>query len=177
MFVFTVIITSVINAIFTVLPDYISQLGFNSSANGGVFMIYSFIGGVIATQSYRLGKLKYSSLSIVISVLLTIATGLQLQGNKYIFIIGAGLLYVVLDILDPIVMQMLNLWVTDASRATFISGLSFSISLMTMVINPIIGSVVQQYGTLTTTAVTSMITIAMVGLSYLLIMKTQKKSQ
>lgn len=177
LFVFTVIITSVINAIFTVLPDYISQLGFNSSANGGVFMIYSFIGGVIATQSYRLGKLKYSSLSIVISVLLTIATGLQLQGNKYIFIIGAGLLYVVLDILDPIVMQMLNLWVTDASRATFISGLSFSISLMTMVINPIIGSVVQQYGTLTTTAVTSMITIAMVGLSYLLIMKTQKKSQ
>jgi hypothetical protein len=108
---------------------------------------------------------------------LVIAIGLQLQGNKYVFIIGAGLLYVVLDILDPIVMQMLNLWVTDTSRATFISGLFFSISLMTMVINSIIGSVVQQYGTLTMTTVISMITIAMVGLSYLLIMKTQKKSQ
>lgn len=44
-------------------------------------------------------------------------------------------------------MGMLNLWVKDQSRATFISGLSFVISLVTMIINPIVGYAVQSYGT------------------------------
>ncbi|NVY96774.1 MFS transporter [Lactobacillus sp. DCY120] len=174
LFIFTVVITSVINTIFMILPNYISELGFDASANSSILMVYGFVGGLIATQAYRFVKMKYLSLSIFISILLLLATVLELQGNKYIFVIGAGLLYIVLDILDPIVMQMLNLWVGDNSRATFISGLSFSISLITMIINPLIGIVVQKYGTVNMIVLTSIITIFMIGLSYLLILKTNR---
>lgn len=176
LFVFTILVTSVINAIFMLLPNYISNLGFDSSANGSVFMIYSLAGGLIATQAYRLTKMKFSSLTILIASLLFFATGLELQQNKYLFLIGAGILYIVLDILDPIVMQMLNLWVSDTSRATFISGLSFSISLMTMIINPIIGTSIQRYGTINMLISTSLVTIFMIFAAYYLIVKTKKKS-
>ncbi|RMC39103.1 hypothetical protein F5ESL0236_04870 [Lactobacillus sp. ESL0236] len=139
-------------------------------------MIYSLAGGLIATQAYRLIKMKFSSLTILIASLLFVATGLEWQQNKYLFLIGAGILYIVLDILDPIVMQMLNLWVSDISRATFISGLSFSISLLTMIINPIIGTIIQRYGTINMLIGPSLVTIFMIFAAYFLIVKTKRKS-
>lgn len=176
LFIFTILVTSVINAIFMLLPNYISKLGFDASANGNVFMIYSLARGLIATPAYRLIKMRFSSLTILIASLLFVATGLEWQQNKYLFLIGAGILYIVLDILDPIVMKMLNLWVSDISRATFISGLSFSISLMTMIINPIIGTIIQSYGTIYMLVFTSLVTIFMIFAVYFLILKTKRKS-
>ena len=174
LFVIMIIVTAVENAIFMLLPNYISKLGFDASANGSVFMIYSFAGGLVAAQSYRLVKMKFSSLTILIIAVLLAATGLEIQGSKYLFLLGAGLLYIVLDILDPVVMQMLNLWVSDKSRATFISGLSFSTSLATMIINPVIGAVIQKYGTINMLIAVSLITVMMIVTAYLLIMRTNK---
>lgn len=174
LFVIMIIITAVDNAIFMLLPNYISKLGFDASANGSVFMIYSFAGGLVAAQSYRLVKMKFSSLTVLIIAVLLAATGLEIQGSKYLFLLGAGLLYIVLDILDPVVMQMLNLWVSDKSRATFISGLSFSTSLATMIINPVIGAVIQKYGTINMLIAVSLITVMMIVTAYLLIMRTNK---
>ena len=48
---------------------------------GGVFMIYSFAGGLVATQSYRLVKMKFSSLTVLIIAVLLAATGLEIQGS------------------------------------------------------------------------------------------------
>ena len=174
LFVIMIIVTAVENAIFVLLPNYISKLGFDASANGSVFMIYSFAGGLVAAQSYRLVKMKFSSLTVLIIVVLLAATGLEIQDSKYLFLLGAGLLYIVLDILDPVVMQMLNLWVSDKSRATFISGLSFSTSLATMIINPVIGAVIQKYGTINMLIAVSLITVMMIVTAYLLIMRTNK---
>ena len=90
--------------------------------------------------------------------------------------LGAGLLYITLDILDPVVMQMLNLWVGDQSRATFISGLSFATSLVTMLINPIIGVIVQSYGTIIMLTSTTVVTVVLIGIAYVLILRTKGDS-
>lgn len=176
LFIFMIIITAVVNAIFMLLPNYLSQLGFDASANGSVFMLFSFAGGLVATQAYRLIKLKFSTLTILIASILLASTGLQLQSNRYLFLLGAGLLYITLDILDPVVMQMLNLWVGDQSRATFISGLSFATSLVTMIINPIIGAIVQSYGTIIMLTSTTVVTVVLIGIAYVLILRTKGDS-
>lgn len=176
LFIFMIIITAVVNAIFMLLPNYLSQLGFDASANGSVFMLFSFAGGLVATQAYRLIKLKFSTLTILIASILLASTGLQLQSNRYLFLLGAGLLYITLDILDPVVMQMLNLWVGDQSRATFISGLSFATSLVTMIINPIIGAIVQSYGTIIMLTSTTIVTVVLIGIAYVLILRTKGDS-
>ncbi len=176
MFFFTAMIASTVNAIFALLPDYITELGFSSSENGAIFMVYSYIGGIVATQAYRLSKLNHKPLISVILGILVIGTVLQIQSNNLLFLIGMGLLYVIVDILDPIIMQMLNLWVKDESRVTFISGLSFSISLLTMISNLIISSVIVRYGMVKMVAMTSCFTIFMVIISYYLIFKGTQKS-
>lgn len=173
-FIFTVITVSVINSIFSFLPNYITKMGFNSSSNGTIFMIYSLLGGLIATQAYRLAKIKIKSLSLLIVFLLISSLALQIQNNNYIFLIGAGILYNIIDILDPIVMQMLNLWVKDEARATFISGLSFSISLMSMLLNPILGFLIQNIGMVYMLLLITLVTILMILFAYSMIMNSKK---
>lgn len=147
LFSFIALTVATVDAVFTLLPDYVSKIGFSASLNGGIFMIYSLIGGLVATQSYRLSSLSYKKITFLVILVLLAGTLFDVQNNSYQFLIGIGLLYITEDILDPIVMGMLNLWVKDQSRATFISGLSFVISLVTMIINPIVGYAVQSYGT------------------------------
>ncbi|WP_245823077.1 MFS transporter [Lactobacillus terrae] len=170
-FLLSTVIVSMINAVFALLPDYISKIGFSSSANGGIFMIYSFVGGIIATQSYRLIKYSFRSLVTIISVILGLGIIFQVQSNKYIFLIGIGLLYIVEDIIDPIIMQILNKWVEDKSRATFISGLSFLTSLITMIINPLIGLIIMKYGTISMLVSSSIITILVIIIFYVVILR------
>lgn len=67
-----------------------------------------------------------------------------------------------MDILDPIVLEMLNLWVKDSARATLISGLSFATSLVTMLLNPLIGMLIQVYGTIPMLVMVSMFAIVMI---------------
>jgi len=174
MFVFTTLIVAMVNAVFSLLPAYVSKLGFSSSENGIIFMLFSFIGGIVATQAYRFSRLSYKALIVVISVLIVTGGIFQIQTNNYLFLIGIGLLYITEDILDPIVMAMLNLWVKDEARATFISGLSFSISLVTMVVNPIIGFIIQKFGTVYMLVLISIITILLVIMSYYLILRSKK---
>ncbi|OFR90415.1 MFS transporter [Lacticaseibacillus zeae] len=172
--VFTTLVVAMVNAIFSLLPSYVSDLGFTSSANGTIFMIFSFVGGFVATQAFRLTKVSYRTLSLIIIGLLSVGMILQVQSNAYIFLIGACLLYVTVDILDPIVMEMLNLWVKDSARATLISGLSFAVSLVTMIVNPLIGIVIQQWGTVLMLTVFSFFTVVMIAISYILIFRTSK---
>ncbi|BDZ29839.1 MFS transporter [Lactiplantibacillus sp. WILCCON 0030] len=176
MFIFTTLIVAMVNAVFSLLPAYVSKLGFSSAANGIIFMIFSFIGGIVATQAYRFSKLSYKKLILMISNLLVIGCLFQIQTNHYLFLLGIGMLYITVDILDPIVMEMLNLWVKDESRATFISGLSFSISLATMIVNPIIGFITQKFGTVYMLVQISIITILLVIMSYYLILKSKKRN-
>lgn len=171
MFVFTAFTVAIVNALFSVLPDYVSKLGFSSSSNGLIFMLYGLVGGLVATQTYRLVKYGIKLLCTIVVLIVAVGTYLQLQSNSYIFLVGIGLLYIVVDIIDPIVMEMLNLWVKDKSRATFISGLSFSITLVTMVINPVIGLSVQNVGVVLTLLLTSIFLIVMIILSYKFISK------
>ncbi|AVK62869.1 MFS transporter [Lactobacillus sp. CBA3606] len=174
MFVFATLIVAMVNAVFSLLPAYVSKLGFSSAANGIIFMIFSFIGGIVATQAYRLSKIGFKRLILIISVILVIGGVFQVQTNNYFFLIGIGLLYITVDILDPIVMAMLNLWVKDEARATFISGLSFAISLVTMIVSPIIGFIIQKFGTVHMLVIISTVTIIAVVLAYYLILKTKK---
>jgi len=173
-FIFTVITVSVINSIFSFLPNYITKTGFNSSSNGTIFMIYSLLGGLVATQAYHLAKIKIKSLSLLIVFLLVFSLALQIQSNSYIFLIGAGILYNIIDILDPIVMQMLNLWVKDEARATYISGLSFSISLMSMLLNPILGFLIQNIGMVYMLLLITLVTILMIIFAYYMIINSKK---
>ena len=71
-------------------------------------------------------------------------------------------MYITVDILDPIVLEMLNLWVKDSARATLISGLSFATSLVTMLLNPLIGMLIQVYGTIPMLVMVSMFAIVMI---------------
>ena len=59
-------------------------------------------------------------------------------------------------------LEMLNLWVKDSARATLISGLSFATSLVTMLLNPLIGMLIQVYGTIPMLVMVSMFAIVMI---------------
>ena len=173
MFAFTTVIVSAINVVFALLPDYFSKIGFSTSTNGAMFMIYSIIGGIVATQAYKISKISVSKLIMLLSLILMISIIFQILPFNTTFIFSLLLLYIIIDILDPIIMEMLHLWVDDNSRATVISGLSFSISLVTMLVNPIIGVGIQVFNMRTTILLISCFIIIMMLISYMLIEKTK----
>ena len=162
LFIFTALISAMVNAIFAMLPAYFSKLGFSSSANGLIFMLFSFVGGLVAAQAYRLTKVSSKTLALIVAGILGLGVILQMQASIYFFSAGVCLLYITVDILDPIVLEMLNLWVKDSARATLISGLSFATSLVTMLLNPLIGMLIQVYGTIPMLVMVSMFAIVMI---------------
>ena len=162
LFIFTALMSAMVNAIFAMLPAYFSKLGFSSSANGLIFMLFSFVGGLVAAQAYRLTKVSSKTLALVVAGILGLGVILQMQASIYFFSAGVCLLYITVDILDPIVLEMLNLWVKDSARATLISGLSFATSLVTMLLNPLIGMLIQVYGTIPMLVMVSMFAIVMI---------------
>ena len=170
LFIFTALMSAMVNAIFAMLPAYFSKLGFSSSANGLIFMLFSFVdipygcksGGLVAAQAYRLTKVSSKTLALIVAGILGLGVILQMQASIYFFSAGVCLLYITVDILDPIVLEMLNLWVKDSARATLISGLSFATSLVTMLLNPLIGMLIQVYGTIPMLVMVSMFAIVMI---------------
>lgn len=177
MFVFTTVIVSAINVVFALLPNYFSNIGFSASINGAMFMIYSIIGGIVATQVYKISKIRISKLILLLTFILTISIIFQILPSNFTFVFSLLLLYIIIDILDPIIMEMLHLWVDDNSRATVISGLSFSISLVTMLLNPMIGVGIQIFNMRTTILLISCFIIKMILISYLLIEKTKRRKK
>jgi hypothetical protein len=177
MFAFTTVIVSAINAVFALLPDYFSKIGFSTSINGAMFMIYSIIGGIVATQAYKISKIRVSKLIMLLSLILMISIIFQILPFNATFIFSLLLLYIIIDILDPIIMEMLHLWVDDNSRATVISGLSFSISLVTMLVNPIIGVGIQIFNMRITILLISCFMSIMILISYMLIEKTKRSKK
>ena len=175
MFVFTIVIVSTINVVFALLPDYFSRIGFSTSFNGAIFMAYSIIGGIVATQAYKISKIRVSKLILLISLILMVSIVFQIIPFNSTFILSFLLLYIIIDILDPIIMEMLHLWVDDNFRATVISGLSFSISLVTMLINPVIGMGIQLFNLKMTVLMISLFIVVMILISYVLIEKTKKR--
>lgn len=175
MFVFTTVIVSTINVVFALLPDYFSKIGFSTSFNGAIFMAYSIIGGIVATQAYKISKIRVSKLILLISLILMVSIVFQIIPFNSTFILSLVLLYIIIDILDPIIMEMLHLWVDDNFRATVISGLSFSISLVTMLINPVIGMGIQLFNLKMTVLMISLFIVVMILISYVLIEKTKKR--
>lgn len=175
MFVFTTVIVSTINVVFALLPDYFSRIGFSTSFNGAIFMAYSIIGGIVATQAYKISKIRVSKLILLISLILMVSIVFQIIPFNSTFILSFLLLYIIIDILDPIIMEMLHLWVDDNFRATVISGLSFSISLVTMLINPVIGMGIQLFNLKMTVLMISLFIVVMILISYVLIEKTKKR--
>lgn len=177
LFVYSSIIAAVVNAFFGLLPEYISKIGFTSAQNGGIFMLFSLIGGLIATQAYRLSGVKLNRLIFTILLVLFLSLIFQYGGNKYVFLIGIGLIYIILDILDPIIMEMLHLWVSDKSRATVISGMSLFISLVTMIITPAMGLLIQKTNTIITGSFTAVLMILLTVTAYILLNKSRKKQK
>ena len=175
MFVFTTVIVSTINVVFALLPDYFSRIVFSTSFNGAIFMAYSIIGGIVATQAYKISKIRVSKLILLISLILMVSIVFQIIPFNSTFILSFLLLYIIIDILDPIIMEMLHLWVDDNFRATVISGLSFSISLVTMLINPVIGMGIQLFNLKMTVLMISLFIVVMILISYVLIEKTKKR--
>lgn len=169
MFLFTTIIVSVINVIFALLPNYFSAIGFSAATNGSLFMFYSIFGGVVATQAYRISRVPVPKLIRIISLILMISIFCQVMPSTVAFTISLLFLYIIIDILDPIIMEMLHLWVEDKARTTIISGLSFSISLVTMVMNPIVGFGVQIFEMKRAVLYISIFIFCMILFSYILI--------
>lgn len=177
MVLFTCIIVSAINVIFTFLPEYFSKIGISDSNNGIIFMIFSIFGGIVATQAYKISKVSISKIIQTVSILLLSSILLQIIHYNITLIFSLLLLYIIIDILDPIIMEMLHLWVEDKSRATIISGLSFSISLTTMLMNPIISVGIRVFGTRTVILITSIFIVSMVTISYILIKANRKENK
>ena len=125
-------------------------------------MLFSFVGGLVAAQAYRLTKVSSKTLALIVAGILGLGVILQMQASIYFFSAGVCLLYITVAILDPIVLEMLNLWVKDSARATLISGLSFATSLVTMLLNPLIGMLIQVYGTIPMLVMVSMFAIVMI---------------
>ncbi|USS89652.1 MFS transporter [Fructilactobacillus cliffordii] len=145
-FLLTGMITAVVNAIFSFMPQTVAKIGYSATANGLIFMLFSFVGGLVATQSYRLLNWKITRIMELIIVMIGIGFGLQLQSLPYLFLCGLGILYVTVDFLDPLVMTILNNWVRDRERATFLSGLTFLTTILTVFVNPLVSVLMTKLG-------------------------------
>lgn len=173
---FVSIIFGVINTVFGILPDYMSDIGFSSSQNGIVFMILSLLGGFVATQSYRFSKWGYGKLVLLTSIMMSVSVlFVWVNRGKFLTFIGLMLLYVIIDVLDPIAMKMFNTYVSDNIRATFLSFVSFLTAAMTMIIYPVSGVIVQNYGMISLLIIIALITIPMLTISYLLFKMYERK--
>lgn len=165
---FVIVIFAVINTVFGIIPNYMSEIGFTSVENGTVFMILSFIGGLVATQSYRFSKWSQGKLILLTSSMMASSLLFISFHNKILTFIGLVLLYIIIDVLDPIAMKAFHIWVEDNVRATFISLISFAISAMTMILYPITGVIVQTYGMFVLLSIVAFGTIIMLVISYFL---------
>lgn len=116
----------------------------------------------------RLVKLRQQVICIVIIFLVIVGMMLQIQDTRYLFLVGISLLYITVDILDPVVMTILNTWVDDYSRATIISGLSFLTTLLSMIVSPIAGFIMQQFGTIVMLMIIGIVIITFISITMLI---------
>lgn len=176
--VFFVTITfGIVNTVFSIMPDYMTHIGFRSSENGMVFMILSLIGGIVATQSYRLSNYSYGKLVFLTSSFMAGSILLIHFHNKPCTFVGLILLYIIIDIIDPIAMKSFNLWVNDNARATFLSLVSFLTSAMTMILYPVAGIIVQTYGMIPLLSIIACGTITMIVISYFIFKLYENKKK
>jgi hypothetical protein len=147
MVLFISFVFAVIPTIFSIMPNYLDKLGFNAGENGMLFMILSFIGGIISIQAYRLERLSFGYLILITCTMMSGSLIFILFGiNKIVIFIGLVLLYVILDLLEPVAMKSFNSYVGDDIRATFLSMVSFITTATTMIVYPIVGYIVEKYG-------------------------------
>ena len=165
---FIIVTFAIINTVFGIIPNYMSEIGFTSVENGTVFMILSFIGGLVATQSYRFSNWSHGKLILLTSSMMASSLLFVVFNNKILTFIGFVLLYIIIDALDPIAMKAFNIWVEDNIRATFLSLISFAISAMTMLLYPITGIIVQTYGMFVLLSIIDFGTIIMLVILYFL---------
>lgn len=85
--------------------------------------------------------------------------------------IGLALLYVIIDVLDPIAMKSFNAYVDDSIRSTFLSMVSFMVSTSTMILYPIAGIIVEAFGMLTLLIAISAVVIPLLGVSCIIYKK------
>ncbi|USS87447.1 MFS transporter [Fructilactobacillus hinvesii] len=172
-FLLTGMITAIVNAIFTFMPQTIAKMGFSATSNGLIFMLFSFAGGLVATQSYRILDWKITRIMLFIIVMISVSFLLQIQPMSWLFIIGLGILYITVDFLDPLVMTILNQWVQDRERATFLSGLAFLITILTVIFNPLISLLLTRLGVITMLGIVAGFTI--LSILFLILMDHQDK--
>ena len=147
MVIFTCISMSAINTIFGIMPAYTDSIGFSSSQNGILFMAISFIGGIVASQAYRLNNKTNMQLAVLVVFMLNIGAILtNVVSLKMIVFIGLSLLYVVIDVIDPIAMKVFQMEIADEIRSTFLSMVSFLISAVSMVLYPVLAYLVEMVG-------------------------------
>lgn len=155
-----------IDTIFGLMPNYMSNIGFSDNESGLVFMLLSFIGGIIATQSYRIENSRYEKIIKIISVCLGGgALIVALFSTKAVVYVGLVMLYIIIDILDPIAMKVFNIFIDDSVRATFLSIVAFLISATTMILYPIVGCGIQFFGMKRLLVLISIIIIPLLYLS------------
>ncbi|WP_072890961.1 MFS transporter [Tepidibacter formicigenes] len=159
---------AIINTIFGIMPNYLAILGFNSSENGMVFMLLSFIGGIVATHSYRLSKLRFGDLVTITCMMM--CGGLLfilIGGDKIVIFIGLTLFYIIIDLLNPIAMKAFNSYVSNDIRATFLSMVSFITTAMTMSLYPLSGYIVEKNGMHTLLTFTVITTVSLLTVAFI----------
>lgn len=176
MIIYFAVITAVVNTLFGIMPDYINEIGFTPSQNGGIFLALSLISGIVASQAYRLSKSTYGKLVLITSICIGLGTFfICTETNKIIVFAGLALWYVTIDILDPIMMKVLNFYVEDDIRATFLSSVSFLTYAIMMILYPIIGASTQYMGMESTLITVTTVILMLSAISYMISLKYTKK--
>ena len=147
MVIFTCLSMSTINTVFGIMPSYTESIGFSSSKNGILFMLLSFIGGAVASRAYKLNNKSNLQLTLIVIFMLNAGAILvNFIDYKLLVFMGLALLYVVIDVIDPIAMRVFQLEIEDNVRSTFLSLVSFLISAGSMVLYPILAYIVEKFG-------------------------------
>jgi MFS family permease len=176
MVLFISFVFAVIPTIFSIMPNYLDKLGFNAGENGMLFMILSFIGGIISIQAYRLERLSFGYLILITCTMMSGSLIFILFGiNKIVIFIGLVLLYVILDLLEPVAMKSFNSYVGDDIRATFLSMVSFITTATTMIVYPIVGYIVEKYGMNYLLVFTVLVTMLLLVIAFALYKSFKRK--
>lgn len=125
---------------------YFGSLGLNQSAIGGIYALTTGLSVLAALNAHRLVRLGLDvTLVLAPAVFITGLIGM-LMGVVPLAVAGFFLVYINLDLLEPALTFFFNRLIPDEVRATVLSSLTALISLVTLILFPLAGRLVDLFG-------------------------------
>lgn len=136
---FLTVLASSTNAISMYMQGYFESLNISNAYIGIIFGVSTALSAIALLNSERLVKLGLKKTLIITTAMFFIGCLFLMTGNVILVILGFYLIYLKLDILEPSLFSVANLYVSERVRATVLSSFGVSLSLAPILMYPVFG--------------------------------------